>query len=287
MITALSTISHKEVRFIYPLLPILHVLAAPSVVSFFTTTNGNATTSSTSPPSAQGIKLRGRRLLLLTALTTTNLTIGYYTTQLHQRGVIDVLDFLRHQYKEEYLPSSAPFSISNTLYNSTSSISSSTSPDLSSRDRARPFAAFLTPCHSTPWRSHLIHSDLHAWSLTCEPPLHIPASSPLRRSYRDEADRFYDDPQLFLSKEIGQKGREWPRYVVGFEGIGWWLAEFFMQEPFREEGKWGEDGGMGVEKMELREVWRGFNSHWHDDWRRKGHVIVWEVVTVTPWETED
>ena len=23
------------------------------------------------------------------------------------------------------------------------------------------------------------------------------------------------------------------------------------------------------------ECWRGFNSHWHDDWRRKGDVVVW------------
>ena len=23
------------------------------------------------------------------------------------------------------------------------------------------------------------------------------------------------------------------------------------------------------------ECWRGFNTHWHDDWRRKGDVVVW------------
>ncbi len=38
MIATLSLISHKEVRFIYPLLPALHVLTAPHVLSFFNAT---------------------------------------------------------------------------------------------------------------------------------------------------------------------------------------------------------------------------------------------------------
>ncbi|KAG8414986.1 glycosylphosphatidylinositol anchor biosynthesis [Metarhizium acridum] len=45
-VAALSLISHKEVRFIYPLLPILNIVAAPWAASFFT-----------SPPSSKAVHL--------------------------------------------------------------------------------------------------------------------------------------------------------------------------------------------------------------------------------------
>jgi phosphatidylinositol glycan class B len=33
-----------------------------------------------------------------------------------------------------------------------------------------------------------------------------------------------------------------------------------------------------MQGCKLRERWRGGNSHWHDHWRRKGDVVVWEFV---------
>ena len=119
------------------------------------------------------------------------------------------------------------------------------------------------PCHSTPWRSKLIYPGLKAWALTCEPPLHIPAHSVEREKYRDEADRFYDDPEKFLREEVGGKERPWPRYVVGFEGI-----EGAMRG--HHEGR--------MKGFEVVEKWRTGNTGWHDDWRRKGDVVVWELV---------
>ena len=119
---------------------------------------------------------------------------------------------------------------------------------------------FLMPCHSTPWRSKLVHPGLKAWALGCEPPLHLAARSKAREEYRDEADRFYDDPGRFLKDEVSTRERPWPRYIVGFEGIEGVLREYYE----------GEMKGHVV-----MERWRGFSSQWHDDDRRRGDIVVW------------
>ncbi|KFX96949.1 hypothetical protein O988_05093 [Pseudogymnoascus sp. VKM F-3808] len=239
-IATLSLISHKEVRFIYPLLPLLHILAAPHVLSFF-----SRPTPQPTPPSSTSFAITPsptlRRTTLLGTLIAVNISLAFYTTLVHQRGVLDVLTFLRYDYESTHLTERGVF-VPTTA------------------DDA-PFAAFLMPCHSTPWRSHLIHPTLNAWALTCEPPLDIPAGTPERAAYRDEADRFFDDPKGFLSREVGSREKPWPQYVVGFEGIEKALVE------------WHEETGS---QYEVVRKWDGFNSHWHDDERRQGRVVVWE-----------
>ena len=130
---------------------------------------------------------------------------------------------------------------------------------------------FLMPCHSTPWRSHLVYPHINAWALTCEPPLHLSIAE--RESYLDEADVFYNDPDLWLNANMKTRKdfemellpdhaaeaatrRAWPEYVVFFEQL----------EPTIQNV-------LGT--SQYRECWRGFNTHWHDDWRRKGDIIVW------------
>lgn len=108
-----------------------------------------------------------------------------------------------------------------------------------------------------------MYPGLKAWALTCEPPVHLAPHSVARKQYRDEADRFYDDPVKFLDEEIGGKERPWPRYVAGFEGV---------EEVLRE---WYEGRNRG---WVMRERWRGKNSDWHDDERRRGDVVVWQFV---------
>lgn len=241
-ITALSLISHKEVRFIYPLLPLLHIITAPTVSSFFLTSPTKSQTNSktTSP------KTKTKNLPTLILLLTVNILITLFTTQIHQTGVLTVLPYLRHTYESLYLTNRGlPL------------------PESQVQNEKKPFAAFLMPCHSTPWRSQLFHPTLKAWALTCEPPLHIAPYTPERANYRDEADRFYDDPLSFLSTEIGTGERLWPRFLVGFEGIEADLGAFFVWE--------GKERGV-VER------WRTGNSWVHDDWRRRGDVVVWEIV---------
>lgn len=256
----LSLVSHKEVRFIYPLLPILHVLAAQPFTSFFL--------PAVSPASAVRTSAVSRlKTTLLALILAANIGIGLYTTSVHQSGVLSVLDYLRHEYEHHYLTQPPAFS------------------HIAAADSIMT-VGFLMPCHSTPWRSHLVHSGIEAWALGCEPPVNLNATE--RTKYVDEADRFYASPTLFMAQEMsrpprvksslgfrlprqglghgsnnedegtnGKSGRkQWPEYLVFFQ-----QAEETMQLVLRGSG--------------YRECWRGSNSHWHDDWRRKGDVMVW------------
>ncbi|KAF2635843.1 hypothetical protein P280DRAFT_460937 [Massarina eburnea CBS 473.64] len=242
---SLSLISHKEVRFLYPVLPFLHVLAAGPVASFF---------SPQQPTSRRAI---------LTFLLTVNLLVAGYASQVHQRGVIDVLSFLRHKHEArnslstyEAVPPIA-WKVSNTT------------------------VGFLMPCHSTPWRSHLIYPEINAWALTCEPPIDIPLSE--RDAYLDEADQFYINPgptdwlanNMEHIQTITASGsrsgshwarmdptykradrRAWPQNLVFFAQLEPTLKDFLGDTVYKE-------------------CWRGFNSHFHDDSRRVGDVVVW------------
>lgn len=216
--TAMSMIAHKEVRFLYPLLPLLHVLCGHPLSRFF---HPHASPS---------------RRALLAILLGLNLAVAFYTTQVHQRGVIDVTTLLRGVALGQ----------------------ASREVDV----------AFLMPCHSTPWRSHLVVGNLDAWALSCEPPLDVPLSE--RAGYLDEADRFYADPRAWMEGNMVLRGgdvdsvegprREWPEYLVFFEALERDLRSYMT----------------GVQ-LGYAEYWRGFNSHWHDDWRRKGDVVVWKL----------
>lgn len=241
---ALSLISHKEVRFIYPLLPIFNVLAAPVAASFFTI----QPVGSSSPPTVR------RKALLYLALGI-NLLLAGYLSFVHQRAPLAVISYLRARY--------------------TALGGSPDSPPGPDGDNHL-FALFLTPCHSTPWRSHLAFPGLHAYALSCEPPLYTLPGTPERDTYRDEADLFYDDPAHFLSNELfravaaGDKAT-WaslpiPRHIIGFEGIRPWLDDFLTNTP---EGR-----AMGIT---LRPVWSGFNGFFNEDWRRAGRLVVWDT----------
>lgn len=265
---ALSAISHKEVRFIYPLLPPLHILSASPVSSFF----GPAITknlNSRLPPSPASIFLKRA---LLAIILITNITIAFYTSTVHNSGLITVTSYLRHQHETHYL------SPASTIH----------SPSTASSPTTNMTVAFLMPCHSTPWRSHLLYPPsstfpntpgISAWALTCDPPLNLDTNT--RATYLDEADVFYADPTLWLRTHMSRhpprspglfgsrttyprprrdfdlpKRREWPDYLVFFEQL-----ESVMRTALQGSG--------------YGECWRGFNSHWHDDWRRKGDVVVW------------
>lgn len=199
VIAVYSLISHKEVRFLHPLIPLLHPLVAKSIQDL--------------PWPA---KTRHRILALLVAL---NLPLAWYAGMVHQRGVVDVIHHL-----------------------------ADTSADWSS-------AGFLMPCHSTPWCSTVggrIPGSREMWALGCEPPVGLELEE--RNVYVDEADQFYADPVGWVRENLGggDGKREWPERLVVFEALG---------EPWRAV-------------MGYSECWRGWNSHWHDDWRRKGDVVV-------------
>lgn len=263
----LSFISHKEVRFIYPLLPLLHVLAAAPFTTFFL--------PAVSPAIPRSSSFQPRRLLF-GLLIFTNIAIALFTTTSHQTAPLNVMSYLRAQHSKNYL--SQPPSGFLAPAPSTMTI------------------GFLMPCHSTPWRSHLVHPSIKAWALTCEPPINLNISQ--RSSYLDEADQFYANPKDFLARTLGQPPVSKRQKSSWF---GWFSSRKKIKGGFGradmvEADAWdGRDGRKTwpdylafFEQMEptvkdvlkgsgYRNCWRGWNSYGHDDWRRRGDMVVWCV----------
>lgn len=269
MPAVLSIIAHKEVRFIYPLLPMLHILTAESVCSVFLP----AITSSNNTYSP-------RRLILL-FLVFANIFIAYYTTCVHATGSIEVLSFLRSRHEAHQSNRSTPL-IPNTLFGQPEPITDAQQRNMS--------VGFLMPCHSTPWRSHLVYPSIEAWALSCEPPVGL--NEVQKGVYLDEADEFYANPNDFLQQHmIGglwhfprhpsyittplsrsppttyyshrpdhptkePQYHEWPDYLVFFAQLEPTIRTALRASPYGE-------------------CWRTWNTAWHDDWRRKGDVVVW------------
>ncbi|KAI7852461.1 Alg9-like mannosyltransferase family-domain-containing protein [Circinella umbellata] len=196
---AYSLLSHKEFRFIFPVVPLMLIFVA----------NG-----------LSNIPTRWRKLSAI-ALMVTQVPMALYLSLWHQRGVTDVMLWIREQANNSSVHS----------------------------------VGVLMPCHSTPWQSVVHRSDVDMWFLTCEPPLHSN-----EEEYIDEADRFYASPALFLEKEIGQPERPWPTHLVLFENL-LEMDNAKIKEMLTKSG--------------YRECARFFNSHFHDDWRRRGDVLVY------------
>ncbi|TGJ85326.1 hypothetical protein E0Z10_g3460 [Xylaria hypoxylon] len=253
-ISTLSLVSHKEIRFIQPLLPVLHILAAPYITSFFTTLSASGVT--TCPPPALGWKKKP----LLAASLLINIVIGGYLSWFHAAAPIQVMSFLRGEFERVH-PDYLKFG--RVSANATLSLEDGT------YQPQELFAIFLTPCHATPWRSHLIYPALSARALTCEPPIDTAPDSPERAAYQDETRRFYADPVNFLAKNIwpgNAPGEHMARYIVGFEGIETPLRMYF-----------DSDGPGARHQIQPREVWSAWNGLFTDDERKSGRLVVWET----------
>lgn len=258
----LSVITHKEVRFIYPLLPALHILSASPLVDF--SLPALATTDRDYIP---------RRLTLI-FLLLVNVVIAAYTTLFHASGVMSVMSYLREQHQ---------------IHGTANTPSSSQGALLTYGGIT---AGFLMPCHSTPWRSHLVEPTIRAWALSCEPPVNLTQVE--KAKYLDEADQFYENPSHFLRDNMVGGFRhvprrpsyrippnsqrpatqlypphEWPDYLIFFAQL-----EPTMKTTLRTSS--------------YGECWRTYNSAWHDDWRRRGDVVVWclDPVEQQAWRME-
>ncbi|TID31008.1 hypothetical protein CANINC_000369 [Pichia inconspicua] len=131
---------------------------------------------------------------------------------------------------------------------------------------------FLTPCHSTPFQSHIhIPSEqANIWFLTCDPPL----TSNLKpgftvEEYLDESDYFYGDPVEFLKVNlptiIDPKSpidfesywpHQWPNYIVIFEDL------------------WQDESIKNILQSSYIIVEQLWNAPFHWDSRRRGDLIL-------------
>lgn len=140
--------AHKEWRFLHPLLPLLHVCAAKSLVDL-NDDRIKSSSSSAPPSSAQAdpsAKGHRRNNLLPPirpvhlALLLLNVPAAYYVLRWHGAAQISVMHYLR----------GVP-------------------------PRQLDSLGFLMPCHSTPWQAHLHRPELaesgRVWALGCEPPV--------------------------------------------------------------------------------------------------------------------
>jgi phosphatidylinositol glycan class B len=190
---------------------------------------------------------------IISIILLLHIAIAQYASRRHQSGVIEVIHYLQARHE-------------------------------SRMHGANTTVAFLMPCHSTPWRSHFIYPEIDAWALTCEPPVNMLPDR--RATYVDEADVFYGNVYEWLgsnmeslkllegssiprqSKKIAEhsertvngqvtgRSRPWPQYTIFFEQLEPQMKEWFSMSPYKECA-------------------RMFNTHWHDDWRRKGDVVVY------------
>ncbi|KKZ66620.1 hypothetical protein EMCG_00183 [[Emmonsia] crescens] len=265
MPAVLSLVSHKEVRFIYPLLPSLIILSSRPLVKFFL-----PAISSRSPSNSP------RRLLLI-FLFLVNVYIAYYTTFSHASGIVNVMDYLRTQYDSHYL-GEAP-----TKLGSQARVSSSSSSSLMP---AVMTVGFLMPCHSTPWRSHLIFPGIQAWALSCEPPVNL--NSTEKSTYLDEADQFYENPSTFLQKNMKGGLRNFPSkpsYQLNNNPVTYHHSASSSLDPTTPHYPWPDyltffaqlepTLRTALHSSPYAECYRTWNTAWHDDWRRKGDIVVW------------
>ncbi|GAA6007153.1 hypothetical protein JCM10207_001526 [Rhodosporidiobolus poonsookiae] len=283
---AYSLLSHKEWRFLHPILPILHLSVAVSLVS-----RGSSSPSAPAPPSSAASAPSPTRRVRLkrahVALLALSLVPALYLTALHGLAQNRVL-----------------FHLSSSLLHPRSTVGA--------KEEQRPTSVgFLMPCHSTGWQAFLHAPQLEAqpawgdgeggermWQLTCEPPLSPPAPSPSEPPYLDQSDHFYLSPCTYLSSRFppavdarwpaspplpavppssaGEWDRgwhhAWPERVVLFSN----LLDVRCPAPATGE-KGGEEtvGALLAAKgySEEKRLWNTLGG-WHEDERRRGSVVV-------------
>jgi phosphatidylinositol glycan class B len=180
-------------------------------------------------------KVSSKLMKLITLITILlSIIISFYFTQYHEVGEVRLPMIIHNKVLED--------------------------------SKLHPSIGFLTPCHSTPFQSHLHlpESQANIWFLTCEPPLNSNIAD-----YMDESDYFYKDPLIFLklnfpqtiNPEIKQLDNvqwphEWPDYIVMFEIL-------------LEDGNIREYIGQNYEIIES--LW---NTPAHWDSRRNGNLLL-------------
>ncbi|KAI9094833.1 Alg9-like mannosyltransferase family-domain-containing protein [Phlyctochytrium arcticum] len=178
---------------------------------------------------------KGVKQIVIGAIVLINVLLALYLSMVHQRGVVDAMHWLRREVDAGRV-----------------------------RD-----AVVLMPCHSTPFYS-VLHRDIPLRFLTCEPPNDM-TSTESGQTYQDEADVFYNDPAAFSERYFQTSGpTEWksvpgqnyaletynfPTHLIVFEN----LIKQLPNDTFAQ----------------YSECSRFFNSHFIDDSRRVGDVVIY------------
>ncbi|TNY18316.1 Alg9-like mannosyltransferase family-domain-containing protein [Rhodotorula diobovata] len=260
-----SLLSHKEWRFLHPLLPAMHLLVALSLVQRSSTAPPPSTPPSPASRFARTtLRTRPSHALLLLAAVPP----AVYLTAFHGLGQARV---------PAHIHAAEP------------------------RTRS---VAYLMPCHSTAWQAGMHAPWLEraegdegdrAWFLTCEPP--VLGQDPL--TYLDQSDHFYLSPCTYLSTRFPPRvdpsfpppPPPEPRPAASGPDLGWrhsWPERVVLFSSLLDvacdaggRGEVAAEGTVGdvlTERgyVEERRLWNTLGG-WHEDERRKGdvRVLVW------------
>jgi len=247
-ISVYSLAGHKEWRFIHPVLPLLQIFAAKSLVELGSR-KPHHNKKSKEAWAIKSLPIRQSHFIFL----LLTLPVSIYIVLFYCSAPISVLSYIRAL------------------------------PLIDTEDK--PFidtVGFLMPCHSTPGQAY-IHRKVLAdvpgrlWSLGCEPPLNVPNVS----TYRDQTNIFFSNPKAYLDKYFpatinpsfppspfprsppGQGAlqdwkHEWPKHLIMFGEL--LRDELGVKKTLEEKG--------------YREVWSGGRG-WEGEDERKGGVRVW------------
>jgi phosphatidylinositol glycan class B len=144
-ITIYSLAGHKEWRFIHPLLPLLHIFAAKSLVDL----SSGAVKQKTVDTKGEGKKTRTSGSPFFPPLRLSYITLLLLTLP---ASIYVILFYC-----------SAPISVISYLH---------TFPINATRENPQS-VGFLMPCHSTPGQAYLHRPTWEVWALGCEPPLQL------------------------------------------------------------------------------------------------------------------
>lgn len=137
VIMGYSLLGHKEFRFLYPLLSIFIIIAGYGLKELQESSedSNNDNDDNSNHNNNNFISQRYLKFSII-FLIVTNLPLIYYANTVHQKGVVEVMDYLRKEVDNKKVQD----------------------------------IGFMMPCHSTPFYSNL-HRNVTMWFLTCEPPL--------------------------------------------------------------------------------------------------------------------
>ncbi|KAG6837257.1 hypothetical protein H0H93_012262 [Arthromyces matolae] len=251
-ISVYSLAGHKEWRFIHPILPLLHVFAAKSLVDLSAHVSkhkkGKVPNKGVSfiERVAENLRHIRKRFLAIIILT---IPVSIYVVLFYCSAPVSVLAYIR---------SLSPTQLDGGV-------------------------GFMMPCHSTPGHAYLHRKELahgKLWALGCEPPLQGQNLS----TYRDQTDVFFSSPIEYIQTRFPSHVRptfpaspvptsipgapqidneypwkhEWPRYLVFFGAL---LETEGIAELLEAKG--------------YRQVWKR-GREWEGEGQRKGGVRVWE-----------
>ncbi|GAA5881783.1 hypothetical protein JCM1840_004830 [Sporobolomyces johnsonii] len=307
-IAAYSLLSHKEWRFLQPVLPILHLFVALSLVTrsrSFPPSSSSSTTYSRLLRPLASLAHRTRTSRAHVVILLVSLLPAGYLTAFHTKGQNDVVRWVRDEMRAQRVLAGERNG------------NDGEGEEREHRRRVRT-VGFAMPCHSTPWQAFMHAPELEVargeegnasgqggkvWFIGCEPPvLGQPPSL-----YLDQTDHFYASPsRYFLARFPPVVDPAFPPspfpardpYLLPPAGAPATLAARHALESRRFDRAWThawpshlvvfgalleEDGGDGYATVrELLEgkgyevekrFWNGVGG-WHEDARRRGGVVV-------------